>query len=102
MSDLISREAAIECLEMFLDKQCDIERTKARGFSDNDIWEAVNMAYNALTAERVGKWIEHEWAEEYDGLLISNFECSECKSWEREKTNFCPNCGAIMRGEEDE
>lgn len=39
-----------------------------------------------------GKWIEHEWAEEYDGRLISNYECSECKSWERERTNYCPNC----------
>lgn len=56
MSDLISRQAAIECLEMFLDKQCDRERTKARGFSDNDIWAAVNMAYDALSDEKVMKW----------------------------------------------
>ena len=57
MSNLISREEAIKCLEMFLDKQCDRERTKARGFSDNDIWAAVNMAYDALSDENVGKWI---------------------------------------------
>ena len=58
--ELISREDAIKCLEMFLDKQCDRERTKERGFSDNDIWASVNMAYDALTAEKVGKWIEHK------------------------------------------
>jgi hypothetical protein len=44
-----------------------------------------------------GRWIEHEWAEEENGLLISNFECSMCHIWERKKSDFCPNCGADMR-----
>jgi len=43
-----------------------------------------------------GKWIEHEWAEESEGLLISNYECSKCHSWERKTSNYCPNCGAEM------
>ena len=49
-----------------------------------------------------GKWIEHEWAEEVEGLLISNYECSECHSWERSESNYCPNCGADMREVDDE
>lgn len=46
-----------------------------------------------------GEWIEHEWAEESEGLLISNYECTVCHEWVRNKSNFCPNCGADMRGE---
>ena len=32
-----------------------------------------------IAPTKQGKWIEHEWAEEYDGRLINNYECSECK-----------------------
>lgn len=56
------------------------------------------------TAERVGKWIEvkNKWG----GLEI---RCSECGAqvprdeWGNEmQSAYCPNCGARMRGEEDE
>lgn len=46
-----------------------------------------------------GHWIEHEWAEESEGLLISNFECSQCHDWERKTSDYCPNCGSKMDGE---
>ncbi|WP_293969719.1 hypothetical protein [uncultured Ruminococcus sp.] len=40
-------QEAIEILEMFLHKQCDLERTKF-AYSENTIWIAVNMAKQAL------------------------------------------------------
>ncbi len=46
-----------------------------------------------------GEWIEHEWAEEENGVLISNFECSACQNWEHKESNYCPNCGAKMGGD---
>jgi predicted amidophosphoribosyltransferase len=46
-----------------------------------------------------GRWIEHEWAEEENGLLVSNYECSVCHSWERDEGYYCPNCGAKMDGD---
>lgn len=48
---------------------------------------------------RHGYWIRKEWAEESEGLLIDNYECSACKSWVRNETNYCPNCGAKMDAE---
>lgn len=46
-----------------------------------------------------GKWIEHnphKW-----GLGIV-FECSECgEKIDCEPSNFCPNCGAEMEGQDD-
>lgn len=57
---------------------------------------------DSYAENRRGEWIEHKWAEEENGLLISNFECSACHEWERKTSDFCPNCGADMRGESDE
>lgn len=47
---------------------------------------------------KIGRWIEHEWAEELDGegYLISNFECDKCHAWAGADYDYCPNCGAKM------
>ena len=65
----------------------------------------LSRIQNAHAADVVeckrGEWREHEWAEEENDLLISNFECSVCLEWERKKSDFCPNCGADMRSHHD-
>jgi hypothetical protein len=64
-----------------------------------------HLIANGVTIEaepvKHGRWIEHEWAEEENRFLISNFECSTCHDWESKTSDFCPNCGADMRGETD-
>ena len=49
-----------------------------------------------------GEWIEHKWKEYNEELMMSfpchNYECSECSFHAHEPTNFCPNCGARMKG----
>lgn len=50
--------------------------------------------------QRKGHWIEHphecgiNW--EY-----SMYECSECHEWAEDDSDFCPNCGADMREEQE-
>lgn len=56
------------------------------------------------TAEKVGKWIRHpEVKNIYGGVYI---ECSECREkyvvQYVEDEKFCRNCGARMRGAENE
>jgi len=48
--------------------------------------------------ERHGHWIVHERAEEVFGLIIPNFECSECHAWVRPdgRGRWCLECGAEM------
>lgn len=43
-----------------------------------------------------GKWIVHEYAEECEGRLIPNYECSVCHSWFRDHRKFCGDCGTEM------
>ena len=65
-----------------------------------DIYEHISESYveGYIDGHAEGEWIEHKRAEEYDGLMQSNFECSQCHDWLRERTNYCPNCGAKMKG----
>lgn len=51
---------------------------------------------NNVTIQTEAHWIEHKWAEEDNGLLISNYECSNCHTWKREKSDYCPDCGCKM------
>lgn len=44
-------------------------------------------------------WIMHERAEEVEGRLITNYECSHCHEWFRDNRRRCGECGAKM-GEE--
>lgn len=60
------------------------------------IMDAKQIIINALFVldRPQGKWI---WDEQILGLV-----CSECKELGIERSNFCPNCGADMKGDPNE
>lgn len=99
-SDLISRQDAIDAFGLS-------EKTRKyggdhSGYDTIMLYEIQDVLESLPSAgPKTGEWIEHEWAEEYDGLLISNYECTNCHSWERNNTDFCPNCGSKMGGKEN-
>lgn len=43
-----------------------------------------------------GYWAKHAWAEEVEGLLIDNYECTYCHNWIRDATQYCPHRGSVM------
>lgn len=45
-------------------------------------------------ARKKGRWV---WDERFH-----DYTCSECHNWDLKTPNFCSNCGAEMRGEEDD
>ena len=69
------------------------------------VQEAIRKAMDTMPTiepeQRTGKWIEPS----REGCLTFDYkafrECSMCgkKQFLAEKMNFCPNCGADMRGE---
>lgn len=104
MNDLINRRAAMNAFA---------ERVKGSNNSDfvsAPTWnDAVEIIEKLPNAERHGHWIESEDNLDSDFQLfdmsdLKGGKCSECGYevgsdiyvW-----NYCPNCGADMRGEHD-
>jgi rubrerythrin len=89
MAEYIDREALLNSKDWQALQNYDKARAKA-----------IILGQHAADVVEVrhGEWIEHKRAEESEGLLISNFECSLCHGWERKESDYCPNCGAKMDG----
>jgi len=54
--------------------------------------------FPSIQSERkTGKWIKEreEWFTYYP------YKCTNCGKYSRARYNFCPNCGADMRGEKE-
>lgn len=62
--------------------------------------KVIRQTVEELKAQpKIGKWIEHNPHKFGLGIV---FECSECgEKIDCEEYNYCPNCGADMRGEDD-
>ena len=105
LNDLISRQAAIDALDVL----CQEHRYKIPGKIEtysqyNEAWQdaldrAEGAIFNLPSAERHGQWkfnIDDKgwsWNEPY--------VCDQCGKWNDKETPYCPNCGADMRGEQD-
>ena len=109
-TDAISRQQAIDALrklreEDIEDYGCEIPE----GFNQDHLDRATFAIKQLPTIQpKRGKWIRTG-----SGSLYDHYECSECgkapkwecmgnNRWKIAFTDFCPNCGADMRGEQDE
>lgn len=91
MSDLISRQAAIDAIERLILPQ--VKGETAAEEINRVAWRcAINCAEEMIghlpSAERHGRW------ELYD-------ICSVCGAQAEQQTNYCPNCGAKMVNEDE-
>ena len=87
MSDLISRQAAIDALDDVLveDDSC-------------KVW--FKLALKQLpSAERLGRW-EHLGGDEWFCTACAHVITTE-GSWERPCQKYCEECGAKMEGDEE-
>lgn len=93
MSDNISRKAAIDAIQKALQGW--------GGYALEDYRRGLYKAQDILEAlpstDRNGQWT-------LTPMLPDNhrYECSNCKRHHRERYDFCPSCGADMRGERNE
>ena len=98
MNDLISRQAAIRWVKT----ECNPYGNPTLDFeSGKKVIKHLEQMPSAQPERKTGRWIPHE---DEDGEHYGD-KCSECGEWyvmPYGKTNFCPNCGANMRGEQDE
>jgi len=73
--------------------------------ADRDLREMLNDMEDIPSADRPqGEWIRIEWNEHIEGRIVPmrTYKCSTCGEKEVASTRFCPNCGAMMKGADDE
>ena len=88
MSDLISRQDTYEVLTEYYHHTTDVQHDALR--------EALDNVPSAEPERKKGEWIVHLYK-----LGRERYECSECTGRCDLGYNFCPNCGADMRGDHE-
>lgn len=84
----MTREEAIEIFKLLRQQDTRVEA--------DDYEQALEMAISALEQKRqTGEWIVRD-----DLCSVRYYQCSECNELCFNDTDFCPNCGADMRGAE--
>ena len=111
MSDLISRQAAIDALDEIRHAlwEIDIPSPTVPEYVEHheqvqSVWKLLDKKQKELyvlpsVQPRKGKWIRTRTMT-HDGELY----CDQCEQEHPEQKiiwNFCPNCGAEMRGEQE-
>ena len=81
-----------KCSDCILEKACDPMRTTPL---DLEYIEAFGMAIEALSEQKVGKWVCTSLISKYLSDGNTHGECSVCHKV-RIVDNYCPNCGAKM------
>ena len=62
--------------------------------------QAIHMAIEALKQEPVkhGEWKYYNFSD-INNPYVGWYACTVCKHYENSERDYCPNCGADMRGE---
>ena len=105
MSDLISREdlkKRFEELHLHTDLIELIDNAPTVEYTFEDAFQKTICEQRLYCPERPqGEWIEnkeHAYLSNGDCKEWTNFYCSVCDAPANTPYNFCPNCGADMRG----
>lgn len=88
--DLIDRQAVIDAVAQWFDFVSNIKETDGTV----TIFERLREIPSEQPERKKGRWLDSEGKEKYVGYYA---ECSACGGWSEYITDFCPNCGAIMK-----
>ena len=102
MAEYIERDAFIKRLENEADRSSGIiDLLILNGIAN--IVRDNNIAPSADVVEVVhGEWVEKRWYKRGDCYYTKNCSLCDCAVKPKYTYNFCPNCGAKMRGDVDE
>jgi len=102
MNDLISRQAAVDALA---DMHCKSDEDGYVWIIRSDAWARIDALPSAQPERKKGEWLrygEDGYPNNEDTVFWQCDQCLEQYTGRAKKIpNFCPNCGAKMRGEQD-
>ena len=102
MNDLISRQQAINAIRDYLvGKRCPDDGTLTCRLIENEV---INKLPSIQPERKTGRWIHlsrHKWIRTHKCDQCGNILDFDGVNAGRGDANFCPNCGADMRGEQD-
>lgn len=91
MDELIRKQDVIDAI---------YEQLEQIGYENDpsvlSIMQAIRDLPSAEPGRKTGKWLK------YDGVFDYDVKCSECECPNYYETDFCPDCGAYMRGNEND
>ena len=94
MTDLIDRQALLEQIRATICSYCDNHKCTECAL-DNAIF-IINTQGNV--EPKKGEWV----VVDLNGYADDNdIHCGVCFKYAAEKTNFCPHCGADMKGKKE-
>ena len=113
-NDLISREALLNAIHKVIEEAFGSDDIYDKGYN-NGLYKASELIDNAPTVHGIVAFVERpkgEWIADTSHCYNDDedtFECSVCKepftlicgTPKDNLYNFCPNCGADMRGEKE-
>lgn len=115
MSDLISRQAVLDILKHSGVWHDRIEAIKALPSAEPPYQyseayvkqiraerDYLQELVNDMAKPKTGHWIKITAEEDEEMAFMGWVKCSNCKSKVAICTDFCPHCGADMRGEQDD
>jgi len=103
--DLVTKQTVHD---FFVEYTKELERNEASILNNDKLFEIYaeylfkrNELQSAQPKRKNGRWIFCHPLQENDG---GGCMCSECKTgwWDVDRWNYCPNCGADMRSEEND
>ena len=99
-TDCISRQAAIDSIRK---EYGGIKNANMDGdFLADELEFILSKVPSAQPERKKGRWIKTGQSFVFPEKF-RNYSCSECGyDVDKTKLNYCPNCGAEMRGEQDE
>ena len=93
-SDLISRTELIKTIKPYVDNTC-------RFLKPKELIQYLNELPSVST-ERVGEWVDEGYATVCSNCGTEAIRCDFRDATYEYFANYCPNCGARMRGKDNE
>lgn len=84
-----------EIFEQIIDVQPTVSIEQLKWERDTAIQQLRELGYDLGQKPKKGKWIAHPGGK-FVGFPYMHYECDQCRDFEPEERNFCPNCGARM------